>query len=57
MYKTPLITELTGYVLLLQVGDSEDRKKALDSGLLTVVVKLLQSHHPLPVRLSVCLVH
>ena len=39
-------------MLLLQVGDSTDRKKALDSGLLTVIVKLLQSRHPLPVRLS-----
>ncbi|XP_065910773.1 uncharacterized protein [Dysidea avara] len=38
---------------LFEVGDSTDRKKALDSGLLTVIVKLLQSRHPLP---GTCLV-
>lgn len=33
----------------MQVGSSDERKKALDSGLLSLVVKLLQSRHPLPV--------
>ena len=35
--------------LRAQVGSSDDRRNALESGLLSLVVKLLQARHPLPV--------